>query len=312
MYILKATGNSNYMVKNNYKIGFENFSGVVEKLDWNGNFISGEYYESGKVVGTVVESTTNISGRIAGYWKTIYVDWYQQVCDTNGCSDWVFIGTLTRSVYVADDEDPNNLYGTYYYEGGSGGGGGGGTGGGSGCPYSPDCNQQPSIPDYGEVLTDIEVVKTLDVSQYLQPVNPGDNVNMPYEGMKAKDSNGVIYTYNAQYNVWLLPDLVVLLNNGYQIQTTNVPNFGGAVLSTVTTIALVEPTFVGEILVLGLLVYMYEASQVNTVGHNDYPICQKLYEDFCLGKNKGYGQCYDCRDECNSSFGAWPFYKCNW
>lgn len=260
--------------------GFKNFTGSMAFSSLEGESIfSAEF-----VNGIRVESDDENSGRV-------------EECVTYYEATWEIITVPDLGLWYISEVTVVEYEICYEGDGGPGGWGGffedgsGGYGGGGG----------------------IGVIDPLDIAYYLRPFLQGDDVNYPYDGMRAYDSNGVIYTYNASINAWMLPDVVVLRNNGFQMQHNTTTNYNGRILSTVTAIALVESTPVGEIIVGGIIigVFVYEAYQITTVGHNDYEICQVLYE-LCLEQNDGFGECYDCRDECNSNLGAWPTYKCHW
>jgi hypothetical protein len=197
--VMTAIGDLNYMSQHEFKFGADDFAGIIEIKDWDGNFISGERYENGKVTGTLekVLKTSSPQARTAGYWIIIEKDWYQQICDVNGCGGWTYLDTFRYTIYVADGVNPSSYYGTFYSEGGSGGSGGTG-GGGAGCPYGPNCG--PIAPDEGEVLIDIEVVRP-DDAEFAQ-FEQGYRAQMSVEELQIFDAMNrgqqIEYLLNAQ------------------------------------------------------------------------------------------------------------------
>jgi hypothetical protein len=180
--------------------------------------------------------------------------------------------------------------------GGSGGGGGGSSGGGGGTSG-------------GRPTDGSGVIDPTDISYLLRPVKPGDDLNNPYDGMQARDNNGVIYTYNAELNVWLMPDLVFLQDQGQLILDSNL--FDGQVLSLVITIGIGEPTQIGKILIGGLVlaVFVYEIYQVNSIKENTRQHCADMA--FLCRTTYGYKNmdCSTCQSYCIAQ-GFWDFVRC--
>lgn len=294
-YILRYIPEKEWIKTKPRRGGFGNFTGVVEIVSMEGEVQESNSYKNGKVI---INGTDNSNGRVADCVTYYQLEWTEVCVDGYGC--WVSEVNYSQHTVCTGGGG-----GGGYTGGGdpSGGGTDPGIGGGGGGGVTPIGGGDPGVGD------------PIDVSYFLIPVNRGDNLSQPYHGMTATDNNGVVYTYDATINAWLLPDLQILVDNGYNFNFNNqfVNDFDGQILSTVTAIALVEPTPIGEIIVGGVLlvIFIYQVYEITTEGHNDYEICQILYEQ-CQGRNRGYGQCYDCRDECNSSQGAWPFYKCHW
>lgn len=169
------------------------------------------------------QSPVKANGRTNTCETWIDVVW-TEVCAGGNCS----ISEITVTEYEVCDE--------------SGNGGGSGTSGNNGGGTEPGGNSGGSgnPPVGGGSSGSIDPV---DISYYLIPLKRGDDLSNPYDGMEARDSNGVIYTYNASLNAWLMPELVVLSENGYDMQFDNgqlINDFDGQILSTVTAIALVE------------------------------------------------------------------------
>ncbi|MFT7029226.1 MAG: hypothetical protein ACJA2C_000608 [Marinoscillum sp.] len=151
----------------------------------------------------------------------------------------------------------------------------------------------------------------IEMSDYLTPTNPADNVNNPTDGMTATDKDGIVYTYDAEIGSWLMPEAVIVANNPNYI--LNVPkNMGSAFVITFAPAALLEPTFVGEVIVAGTytvltLVYIYRMHkyiELASVDEKDWDVCLRIYQ---LCNN---GHCDDCLGICRANAGEWPFWKC--
>lgn len=67
--------------------------------------------------------------------------------------------------------------------------------------------------------------------------------------MQAVATDGTIFTYNAQINGWLMPDVTVFEEQGFIPNFFNFPDFDGGIISTLIIGALIEPTPIGEIVV---------------------------------------------------------------
>lgn len=185
----------------------------------------------------------------------------------------------------------------------SGGEPGGDTGGGGAGP-TPVGGGDPGFID------------PVDVSYYLSPIMEGEDLSNPYDGMKAVDSNGIVYTYDASLNAWLLPDIAIMEDNDYTFNFDVDPasdGFDGMVLSTLTVVAIIEPTPIGEVLLGGtiLVIVAYEWYQVNTARYDEAlsTHCTDLYV-LCRDR---YGvqnlDCSTCLQFCNVQ-GYWDFVNC--
>jgi hypothetical protein len=163
--VVKASGTKAFLEKNNYNVHGEGFSGIVRVEDWDGKLIDGEYYDNGKVVGRLGEGSTSKGGRTQGYYITVIVYFYQQVCMGSDCGDWTPLDAQPRYIYINDGYSPSYYYGTYYYSSGGSTGTGGST---STCPYGPNCNEP--VP-FDEQTFDIEVVQPVDWLKFISKVN---------------------------------------------------------------------------------------------------------------------------------------------
>ncbi len=289
--IIRYKPDPNWLATKPRRGGFSTFTGVIEKVELSGYIKISTIYKDGKVVGPSAGYSKN--GRTGGdgnCYTLIVVNW-TEVCVGGGtyCS----ITEVTWTEYEVCGG------------GGSGSGTGGtGTGGiGTGAPTPEGGGGGTPIGSSGGSSG---VTDPVDVSYYLKPIKPGDDMSRPYDGMQARDKNGVIYTYNASVNAWLLPDLVILLENDYNMQFNNdqlVNNFDGQILSTVTAIALVEPTPIGEILVLGWLIYLYEANEISTLNFDHIEMCQQKWLTCSYSRDR----CHSCYRYCETQ-GYWPTY----
>ncbi|PTB88611.1 hypothetical protein C9994_17685, partial [Marivirga lumbricoides] len=94
-----------------------------------------------------------------------------------------------------------------------------------------------------------------DLANALTAVGRG-NVNNPYNGMKATDNNGLVYTYNSEIGAWLLPELQTLKETGFELTLENTSEFeDGSVLSTVVLPGL-SNTPIGRVVLAGYFVYV--------------------------------------------------------
>lgn len=289
-YIVRYKPTTEWLANKPRRGGSKTFTGAIEIVELNGDVRVSTNFENGKAVSSKNGST---NGRTNTCETWIDVVW-TEVCVDGNCS----ISEISVTEYEVCDE--------------SGNGGGSGTGGDNGGGTEPggDSGGSGNPPIGGGSSGSIDPV---DVSYYLIPLKRGDDLSNPYDGMEARDANGVVYTYNASLNAWLMPDLVVLSENGYDMQFDNgqlINDFDGQILSTVTAIALVEPTPIGEIIVGGVLlvIFIYEAYQISTDRLSDQE-CQSIYVQ-C--DNIAYGGQYHCGDCLFICFneGEWPDWKC--
>jgi hypothetical protein len=299
--IIRYKPDPNWLATKPRRGGFSTFTGVIEKVELSGDIKISTIYKDGKVVGPSAGYSKN--GRTGGdgnCYTLIVVNW-TEVCVKGYCS----ITEVTWTEYEVCGG------------GGSGSGSGSGTGGtgtggiGTGAPTPEGGGGGTPIGSSGGSSG---VTDPVDVSYYLKPIKPGDDMSRPYDGMQARDKNGVVYTYNASVNAWLMPDIIVLLENGHNIHFNNnqlLNNFDGRILSTLTTIALVEPTPVGEIILGGiiLVVFVYELSTINTEQENLRQHCADMA--YICRTKYGYKNmdCSTCQSYCNVQ-GSWDFVRC--
>jgi hypothetical protein len=270
-FVLRHKPSRDWLEKDSNSRKVSAFSGDIELLDLEGKVI-GKGSTKGK-------SKSDQNGKSAGCIAWITVEWTE-----------VTIGGSTKITEINFSEviicnSPGAGGGT---EGNPlGGVFGGGTGGDLGI----------GVPD------------PVDVSYFLRPAREGDDVSNPYDGMIAVDRNGVTFTYNSELKVWLMPDVVILAQNGFNLRV-NFQNFQNKILSTVTTIALVEPTPVGEAILgaLVLTIFVYDMSSIDTRKSTlDY--CTRKFIS-CTGKY-AYMRfpCATCNQYCNVH-GEWDYLNC--
>jgi hypothetical protein len=154
-----------------------------------------------------------------------------------------------------------------------------------------------------------------DITTALTPLNEGDDINNPYDGMQVYDSKGVIYTYNSELQSWLMPEISTLLNNSdFDLQMPTPPT-ESAIVITMAPIAFGEPTFVGEVILAGTFVvvgtiYIYEfAKYLRDVRDADREHCTTLYVRCSTRFGYKNMDCATCQQYCNAQ-GYWNFEIC--
>lgn len=159
-------------------------------------------------------------------------------------------------------------------------------------------------------------------------VTPGDSFggfpSSPYDGQvyiyNYPNGSVGVFTYNSEFNAWMLPGIQAILDKGYDMQfQTTPPDFNGAALSTLILPALAEPTFIGEVILAGIItvqitVFAYEYAQYLT---HTYNIPNPSQRESCIDKFVTCAEsstpdwmCAACLGECRSSRGYWDNTKC--
>ena len=167
---------------------------------------------------------------------------------------------------------------------------GGGTGGGGGGNGNPAGNGFPSNPYDGMVYT------------YFFP-----------------DGASIEYTYNESLGLWLLPEVQILSDLGYDIEMPpDAPVFNAEVLTVIATPALSEPTYVGELVLGGAaivvsLVYVYDSFEYINA-QMDYDRDVQRDRQYCIDKyvlcvqnnntQWGYNDCSICLQNCIAQGGS--------
>jgi len=129
--------------------------------------------------------------------------------------------------------------------------------------------------------------------------------------MKAIATDGTIFTYDAEINGWLMPEIVKIEEKG--VIPYYYPNIDldGRILSTMWTIALYEPTPYGEMVVGTVVIslYAYTAYQVFATIWNE-TLFQTCLDKFiyCWAPNC-IDCCSACLEACRKGYG-WDERKC--
>jgi len=295
-YIIRYEPSLNWIKFRSENDGFKYFSGDVSIVNLDNTIVSKSSYQNGKIV-----LKDNSNGRTLNCSNTSLFDW-QVVCSS-------VIGCYTE-ITVTNIEICDNNYGSGSSENNdSNEPSGGGT--------SPSDPNEPTPIGPG----DPAALDPVNISYYLFPLNGEDDINNPQDGMKAQDSYGVIYTYNADLDAWLLPEVQNLLeNNGklafYGHNDLEPPKFDGQVLAAIAIVAVAEPTVVGEI-VLGAatvgvaIIFVYKLADyaIESYMRDHLDHCQRLYAR-CDEEYRGYGHdCGSCLHYCRAQ-GEWDFLNC--
>ncbi|MFT7197135.1 MAG: hypothetical protein ACI83W_001502 [Marinoscillum sp.] len=299
-YIMRYKPDLEWAKNKPNKGGFDSFTGVLEIVNIEGIVEASTEYDNGKPIS---KNKAN-NGRVASCQTYIDVTWTEVCVEGMGCS----VGNVTWTEYVVCESI------------GGGGGTSGGTTNGGGTGTTETSGGHPTGGGEGPTPIgggDPGTMDLTDISYYLTPLNPNDDLSNPYDGMKATDKNGIVYTYDASINAWLLPDLEILSQNGYEIEFANggiINDFEGSVLSSIVITGLTfEPTQVGK-MVIGsaiLTILIYEAYQIATTNLDDATRdhCSDMFY-LCTTKY-GYKNmdCATCQRFCNVQ-GYWDFNNC--
>ncbi|MXV52465.1 hypothetical protein GS399_15930 [Pedobacter sp. HMF7647] len=148
---------------------------------------------------------------------------------------------------------------------------------------------------------------TYTVGQFGLPQSPYDGLTYTYTYPNGRT---VEFTYNAQFNAWLLPEVQALSDQGYDFQSGQ--TFGGKVLTAVAIIA--TPTLSVPMVLIGVgiiaTIYIYEASTYYnaTKDNKDLDQCINMYTA-CRTNRPFNIPCDDCLQYCRSN-GYWDFNRC--
>lgn len=284
-YIMNYIPDKEWIKNKPRRRGFGTFTGTLQLLNLEGEVFAKSVFEKGKAV-----KSSKSNSRLTEC-ETFFDVEYTEVCAGDTCH----ISEMKWTEYeVCDDEDQGGgdfLPGDTTPNDGFGGGGG---------PTNPGDLGNPGVLD------------PEDIGYWLRPLNAGDDINNPYDGMKAIATDDTIYTYDAQINGWLMPEVTVLEEQGFIPNFFNLPDFDGGIISSLVLTGVVragERTPIGQVIVSGVLFHLwlysiYEMStraeeKLETVAH-----CTRLYE-LCIGKY-GYKNmdCGVCQNFCNTN-GYW-------
>ena len=288
-----------------YSKNMEIYSGYVEITKSNGDLLSKLYYKNGNPDFSTYESKISKRGRVDCN-EIFYFEWTEA---SSQYGTHVSETTLTSEIHCfAVDDEPETIDA------------GPSSGGGGSCSGS---NSGPTPIGGGNS----GVLEPIDIAYYLEPAEEKNSIDNPYDGMQARDSNGVIYTYDAELGAWLLPELENLLENeNFEIVWKNdkkpdfeKPEFNTAILTAIAIPALAEPTPVGEVVLGGAtvvvgVIFVYQLADYTIRSHlrnkeNVRDHCRRLFE-LCTGK---YAQknmlCSTCQQFCIAQE-YWDFLNC--
>lgn len=299
--IVEIIGETKYINENKKKLThlynsefIRGFNGTIMTYDVNYRFLWSRTYKDGLIKGTAKLSIqSSIDPKVKSFGEGIAsVFSYEKggappVATVSQCFVIVLISTYT------DGSTETEVIGSYCSpEEGGGGGGGNPPGNGSGTVTPGDSfGGFPSNPYDGQVY----------VYNY-----PSGSVN--------------VFTYNDEFNAWMLPGIQAILDKGYDMQfQATPPNFNGAALSTLVLPALAEPTFIGEVVLAGIItvqitVFAYEYAQYLT---HTYNIPNPAQREACIDKFVRCTEtttpdhiCAACLGQCRSSGGYWDNQQC--
>jgi hypothetical protein len=235
--IAKVTGDARYMNAKNFKLGDNDFDGIVIIEDLSGNFIEGEAYENGKKVGVLQSNKTDknnktklLSKATTGSFVTIITHKYTRVCSDYGC-DTHYAGSESYTIWVESLEEAEPYYGTFYTNGG-GGNGGSGSGGGGVEPCNLD---NPDCFDSGSTIL-IEVVEPAD-RLCIDSFNgfQGGSQNSFWHA----NVNGLTFEKNPTANIF---NAYFSLTNGISDLAMNTPHDGSVLRVTYSPLEFLQAT----------------------------------------------------------------------
>lgn len=286
-YVIKYIPEEKWLDTKIRRQGFGNFSGTIQLITLDGEIFSESGFDEGVLI-----HTGNSSARVAGCTTEIVVTGYTTACVDGQC---IISEIRYAEVETCDNEPPGGGGG-----GGSGGNGSGGVGGGPG--------GSPTLGSPGQLDPE-------DIAYWLRPLKAGDDLNNPYDGMQAIATDGTTYTYDAQVNGWLMPDVTVFEEQGFTANFFNFPNFDGGIISSIglTVSQGAARTPIGKIMVgfLTFNLWLYSIYEMSTEdrdsGTRDH--CRLLFEQ-CVD-DFGYKNlpCSTCLQFCNTQ-GYWDFDNC--
>ncbi|TFV95526.1 hypothetical protein E4S40_04715 [Algoriphagus kandeliae] len=221
-YLIKYLPEKEWMETKERRQGFGNFSGTIQLLRLDGEVFSESQYLHGVAI-----QTENTNSRISGCTTEIVVTGFTTACVNGDCiiSEVRYAEVETWESNPGGDLPP-----------GSGGSGGGSSAGGS---TGSDDLGSPGMLD------------PEDIAYWLRPLNPQDDLNNPYDGMQAVSTDGTIYTYDAQVDAWLMPEVVVMEEQGFIANFFGNPDFDGGVVTamTFTLTTTVKRSPIGQVII---------------------------------------------------------------
>lgn len=287
-YVLNYIPEKKWLDTKKRRQGFGNFSGIIQMIDLDGEVFSEAQYDNGKIV-----SNEGINARIAGCRTERVVTGYTTVCFENQC---IISEVRFADVEICESTSPS--------ESGDDDSGGDSFGGSGGNYTNPRDLGKPGPLD------------PEDVSYWLKPLIEGQDLNNPQDGMKAIAPDGTIYTYDADINGWLMPDVTVMEENGFipQYFFSSSVDFDGGIISTMIIVAVAEPTPIGEIVVGGVLfsLWIYNVYDLMTTNWDqaNYDHCQRLYNQCVVQYANKNMPCSSCLQYCRVQK-EWDFINCS-
>ncbi|GLU55299.1 hypothetical protein [Dyadobacter frigoris] len=174
---------------------------------------------------------------------------------------------------------------------------------------SPPDPEEPEGPGDGEGSGPGEV----DTFQGF-PQNPTNNQKFTYTNPSGVSTT---FTYNSEFKLWMLPEVTFLLARGGQVNL-NVPlppSYNGKVLAAIATVAIPEPTPVGEIVLAGaaaVVTSMYIYDQIVFVNYlREHPHLGKCIEYYvrCREDLPSNTPCDMCLHKCRA-IAEWDQHQC--
>jgi len=287
-YLIRYLPEKEWIETKQRRHGFGNFSGTIQLLRLDGEVFSESQYLHGVAI-----QTENTNSRVSGCTTEIVVTGFTTVCVNGDC--------IISEVRYAEVETCESNPGGDLPPGSGGTGGGSSAGGSTG---SGDLG----IPG----MLDPE-----DIAYWLRPLNPQDDLNNPYDGMKAVSTDGTIYTYDAQVDAWLMPEVVVMEEQGFIANFFGNPDFDGGVVTamtlTLTTTAKRSP--IGQVIIgtIAFNLWLYSMYEVMTSESSPDQACWDFLLE-CQRWNYKYStnfECYKCLGKCkDTKIGKWPYTDC--
>lgn len=124
----------------------------------------------------------------------------------------------------------------------------------------------------------------------------------------------VTFTYNSELDGWLMPEVQNLLDQNYVLEFPDnaPPKFNGQIITAIALPALVEPSFIGEIVVAAVATYVTTVFVYNTLDFYFATYNRTYTRDECIDiyVNKCYGpNCSQCLQYCIVQ-GKWDEINC--
>lgn len=280
----------------------EKFSGKVFVWNWSGDLVGGSLYENGKRVGSISPVKSDENGRTN-----------ERICTTNTSCTWSAVCFDHPAMeYPIIYETTTIGVGSpcSYPEYGHGDGMFGCTPWEQTNSYSfVECTEvgDPGNPGEGSGPGEVDTFEGF-------PTSPVDGQRFTYTN---PNGNSTTFTYNGQFNLWMMPEVTALKNQGFNLERigTMPPHSTDKILTaSVLSIALVEPTQIGKIMLAttgAIIAGLYIYNQLTVIDYlRENPNtehCISLYTK--CATNTPSSPCSTCLQFCNTQ-GYWDFYNC--